>query len=552
MRNKLFYLCLLAALFLPFLGHCQEETTREEYREVDSWADSWAKRKIALEYYKDYSHWDVFIEPSIIEEEETSFDKSGLRHGYFVQRFYCFAIPQESNLNYQPKKMGPYLFAYGQKLPVEGKDPNYFQMIRSAVFPFAANFSANVSSNSLFKKYADQRLNDDIIQIVDSLLFRLVDNLDVWDFVDIRMTTNNKTYPHFSVISCLENELSEVMHEKKAETIFSQKNIDQLKKGAIRNKGNIYLFPVKSILREYATELTYSFLYEGFIDAPILPFIKKSTQQSIYEEGWGSRIMPKYVAGKNYLMLNSNTILLHNERCNNYLDPIEKEQGIILGHSRDTVLYVSPKGIRKESPGDCYRACLKGTNVSCLHTFPPLINVRVSNDSLWSYYKDCKDCYTKDRILQYLKDGSVLYDFFAKDYYKDYAGEKYRGIKYDTYDADYYSDYDIYYNADYQYYYANTESSEVEFPPTEEIMTEEVEEIQMVDPQSQDINILLRNSMEMYNKMYQIVDELKRNPNDKDLMRKLDDIQKSLDELTNQHAHLKKAVDKMGKESIRK
>ena len=67
---------------------------------------------------------------------------------------------------------------------------------------------------------------------------------------------------------------------------------------------------------------------------------------------------------------------------------------------------------------DCYQSCLKDTNCTFDPEFPPFLNVYINNDLYdEDEYYDCKECYKKEAIMEHLKEGSVMYDYFAKDFY---------------------------------------------------------------------------------------------------------------------------------------
>jgi hypothetical protein len=67
---------------------------------------------------------------------------------------------------------------------------------------------------------------------------------------------------------------------------------------------------------------------------------------------------------------------------------------------------------------DCYTSCLKDTNCTFDPEFPPFLNVYINADQYdEDEYYECKDCYKKEAILEHLKEGSVMYDYFAKDFY---------------------------------------------------------------------------------------------------------------------------------------
>lgn len=451
MKNKFFCLCLLAVLFLPFPCYCQEEVDIEDIdlselfaTEKDSASivrDS--LKKLSLEYYRDIAHWDVFIEPSIYKVEDTVFDHAGLRHAYFVKRYYYFAAPREADFRYLPEPLDVALFAYGQKIPVEGKDPAHFQRIRSAVFPFAAGYSALESSSSLFQMYADLRQNDDIRQILDTSVFKRIKAIRKYNLEDTQRGTLQDEYdycPPVSILSCLNQEYEKVtapVPEVK-ETVESPNYIAQLKKKAVSVRDNVYIVPKHAILNALHTKDDY--LYSD-IDM-YMPSILADGSFCVIdpEEGYQEVFMCNALSGKTYYMLNANTIYVHpqmyqmEEGCPDcgvyavydeyYGDDDEKYVGV------DTVFYVSPDGIEKVTPAECYHNCLKGENVRCCADFPPVLRVSGkswNDDDLFEYEEEL---YSKDIILQYLKEGSVLYDYFAKDFYKDNFKDV-RGIAYD-------------------------------------------------------------------------------------------------------------------------
>lgn len=452
MKNKFFCLCLLAVLFLPFPCYCQEEVDIEDIdlselfaTEKDSASivrDS--LRNLAYEYYKDVANWDIFIEPAIYVEEDSVFDHAGLRHAYFVKRYYYFAVPHRADFRFQPHIIGPLLFAYGQKMPVEGKDPAHFQMIRSAVFPFAAGSSALESSQELFQKYADTGQNEDIQKILNTSIFSRIKDIQSYSLYDTDPGNGRlkvETYrPQVSVLSCLDQEFQKAktpLHSIK-ETLGSPKYIAQLKKDAASVRDNVYLVPKYAILNTVVTVDD-----EESFDGPLLsPNVLADGSFCVIDDPdmpYQETFLCNALSGKTYYMLNANTVFVHpqmymmEEGCpgcgardaHNYYG---KDDGEYDGE--DTVFYVSPQGIEKVTPAECYNKCLKGENVSCYAGFPPVLRVSGKSWNDEDLYEYEEELYSKDIILQYVKEGSVLYDYFAKDFYRDNFKDV-RGIAYD-------------------------------------------------------------------------------------------------------------------------
>ena len=67
---------------------------------------------------------------------------------------YFMCIPKSSNLKYIPC-ITIIFNSYSQTLPIEGKEKSHFQMIRNAIFPFAAQFPIEMSSKAIIQKYAN-------------------------------------------------------------------------------------------------------------------------------------------------------------------------------------------------------------------------------------------------------------------------------------------------------------------------------------------------------------------------------------------------------------
>ena len=131
-------------------------------------------------------------------------------------------------------------------------------------------------------------------------------------------------------------------------------------------------------------------------------------------------------------MLNDHTILLHPEI---YWRENEDYNYFYLNESwdmysefpnknwqeSDTVITLSHGLTETMTLAECYQRSLKDTvNCTCPTRFPPVLKVYVDDEIFdYDYYNDCKECYTKSAILERLNEGSVLYDYFEKDFYKN-------------------------------------------------------------------------------------------------------------------------------------
>lgn len=455
MKTKIFSLCLLAAMCFPLMAYCQyyddveivEEVVTEDWDPLQKTRDS--LRELSMDYYKDLSHWDIFIEPSVVAQEDTAFDPAGMKHAYFVRRFYFIAVPHASDFQYQPSVVGPHLYAYGQKMPLEANDAQQLQMIRNVVFPFAADFSANTPSRAIFQQYVEKNFDKDYLYIIDSLMVLRINSLKKYDFED---NTQKESYEVVqsiikptTTLSCLENEYAQaipqptIIEAPAREPIATPKSIDHLKKVAVKAEGNIYILPQSTILNQIAQELSEEFKYnyglEGY-SSTIAGMTIRKNEPAEYEESLEHDedyyFSPVSISGRTYFMLNDHTILLHPEI---YWRENEDYNYFYLNESwdmysefpnknwqeSDTVITLSHGLTETMTLAECYQRSLKDTvNCTCPTRFPPVLKVYVDDEIFdHDYYNDCKECYTKSAILERLNEGSVLYDYFEKDFYKN-------------------------------------------------------------------------------------------------------------------------------------
>lgn len=445
-KTKLLSLCLMAVLCFPLMAYSQyyddveivEEVITEDWDPLQKTRDS--LRELSMDYYKDLSHWDIFIEPSVVAQEDTAFDPAGMKHAYFVRRFYFIAVPHASDFQYQPSVMGPHLYAYGQKMPIEANDAQQLQMIRKVVFPFATDFSANTPSRTIFQQYVEKNFDQDYHYVVDSLMAWRVSHLDKYTFQDtaFRQKKSNieesTTRDLITVFSCLAKEYTEaiphptVIEAPTREPIDSPKTLEQFKKIAVKRQNNIYVLPQNTILNQVAHELLdacrYSYPnynYENVIAEMGISRIEAEEDDDgtlIYTDAAVS------VSGRTYHLLNDHALFLMSETYYNdddygYSDYFALYEA--LTGTKDSVIILSPGLIETMTLAECYQRSLKDTvNCICPTRFPPVLKVYVDDEIFdYDYYNDCKECYTKSAILEHLNEGSVLYDYFEKDFYKN-------------------------------------------------------------------------------------------------------------------------------------
>ena len=457
MRTKLYLLCLLAAMCFPLMAYCQyyddveivEEVVTEDWDPLQKTRDS--LRELSMDYYKDLSHWDIFIEPSVTVQEDTAFDPAGMKHAYYVRRFYFIAVPHASDFRYQPRVAGPYLYAYGQKMPLEARDAQQLQMIRKAVFPFAADFSANTPSRAIFQQYVEKNFDKDYQYVVDSLIAWEISHLNKYEFEDTASLSDvisveiSQKIKRSNILTCLTDEYAKAVPQPTIteaparEPIATPKSIDHLKKVAVKAEGNIYILPQSTILNQIAQELSEEFKYnyglEGY-SSTIAGMTIRKNEPAEYEESLEHDedyyFSPVSISGRTYFMLNDHTILLHPEI---YWRENEDYNYFYLNESwdmysefpnknwqeSDTVITLSHGLTETMTLAECYQRSLKDTvNCTCPTRFPPVLKVYVDDEIFnYDYYNDCKECYTKSAILERLNEGSILYDYFAKDFYKN-------------------------------------------------------------------------------------------------------------------------------------
>jgi hypothetical protein len=446
MRTKLYLLCLLAALCFPLMAYCQyyddveivEEVVTEDWDPLQKTRDS--LRELSMDYYKDLSHWDIFIEPSVVAQEDTAFDPAGMKHAYFVRRFYFIAVPHASDFQYQPSVVGPHLYAYGQKMPMEARDAQQLQMIRNVVFPFAADFPANTPSRTIFQQYVEKNFDQDYHYVVDSLMAWRVSHLDKYTFQDTAFRQKKSNIEEstardlITVFSCLAKEYTEaiphptVIEAPTREPIDSPKTLEQFKKIAVKRQNNIYILPQNTILNQVAHELldAYRYSYPNYNYENVIAEMGISRIEA-EEDDDGTLIYTDAavsVSGRTYHLLNDHALFLMSETYYNdddygYSDYFALYEA--LTGTKDSVIILSPGLIETMTLAECYQRSLKDTvNCTCPTRFPPVLKVYVDDEIFdYDYYNDCKECYTKSAILERLNEGSVLYDYFEKDFYKN-------------------------------------------------------------------------------------------------------------------------------------
>ena len=400
MRTKLYLLCLLAAMCFPLMAYCQyyddveivEEVVTEDGDPLQKTRDS--LRELSMDYYKDLSHWDIFIEPYVTVQEDTAFDPAGMKHAYYVRRFYFIAVPHASDFRYQPRVAGPYLYAYGQKMPLEARDAQQLQMIRKAVFPFAADFSDNTPSRAIFQQYVEKNFDKDYHYVVDSLIAWEISHLKKYEFEDTASLSDvisveiSQKIKRSNILTCLTDEYAKAVPQPTIteaparEPIESPKSIEQLKNMAVKKQNNIYLLPANSILNGIAQQPSENYYdEEEAYESTIAGMAIHRDDYEEYEYSPNYTDFPVSVSGQSYFMLNSHAVLLFPEVYYGG-DPYETEFAFFLEsrnrydrkQTPDTVLIISPDRIEKMTLKECYQSSLKDTNCGFDSDFPPYLS----------------------------------------------------------------------------------------------------------------------------------------------------------------------------------
>ena len=123
--------------------------------------------KASCEYYKDINHWDIFVEPYTIEIIDTVYDDYGIKHGYFLNGYYFAAVPK-------PSKYPKPCIETGRrsnwiKIPVEGKNIDYFEQVRNAILPFDAKYSSSITTQTIFSDYMKYNFEEELNKFYNTL-----------------------------------------------------------------------------------------------------------------------------------------------------------------------------------------------------------------------------------------------------------------------------------------------------------------------------------------------------------------------------------------------
>ena len=229
-----------------------------------------------------------------------------------------------------------------------------------------------------------------------------------------------------------EKPYSDFITGKPDKDLTSKENIEVLKKKAVVAKNGFYLVPSRSILTAIAKNMgfyndvvsIYLNKYRGGMEYHGFEYYCDESEHLIDNMLKGDCYY--FIAEDNeddftsitYYLINKQTIFLYHEKL--YFDAMGECDASFSDLGEPTILSITPYGTKHIAISDC----LKDTNCT-VTSFPPVIHVQVEKE---------KQGYSKEAILQYLEEGSVLYDFFDNYYDKDYY---YSGIEYnDSYHRD--------------------------------------------------------------------------------------------------------------------
>lgn len=368
MKIKLFCLCLMAALFTPMAG-CRQKN--------ESGISEDSLRKLALQYYSDIRHWNIFVEePTIVKiDEDSDFDKAGLKHATFQWSLNCLAIPTKSDLKYMPRAIA-FTKYFEEMIPVAGLNAEQLQMIRSAVFPFSTNYPAENSSSQLFQEYVDQIF----FQTIDSSLFHTIEYvLSVEDMIE----QINNSKDNLGLTRWIESRNLWIKNGW----------------GGKSFNNNMYIVPASSIadsLKQFMNTLEASDYYYFGNRYAFFDMISNAEEN---HEG--------------YCMLNHNTVFLYSS----YKVPFIDEHTYFSPGKAYTIY--SHRKVEVD-----LQSCLKDTTFKII-AFPSHYDIVEAEsysvgggDYQYVIDIDCDEPLDKSPILSILKKNSCLYDFYAKGFYK--------------------------------------------------------------------------------------------------------------------------------------
>jgi len=158
-RNLPLFVCLLTSTITMYAQRCNLHIDNDECL-VDTSEQS---------FYGDINNYDIFVEPyDKVIYVDTTFDEFGLKHAYFLRGLIYAAIPKRKDSNNE-RELVLNRVVYWYKLPVEGKNPTYFNKIRQAIFPFSAKCHSSDKTESVFNDFLKSNFTTDLERIAKQL-----------------------------------------------------------------------------------------------------------------------------------------------------------------------------------------------------------------------------------------------------------------------------------------------------------------------------------------------------------------------------------------------
>ena len=250
--------------------------------------------------------------------------------------------------------------------------------------------------------------------IIDSLITESAGNLyyfnDTYPWSQNYNTYYEPQDRQNSILTCLEREYYDAICPVPSPSL----SVAKLSSNAIKHAPNVYLVPQNSLLKLIAHEP------EDGPDACASPIPDLLRLPVIPEQS--------------YILVDKNTIISfikYEEGCAEGRGLYEQIQQMkSLAEPINSVIFLSHNGFEKKSLADCFQASLKDTvHCRCSSQFPPHLEVWI-NDELYDevcplhrglhvHISNNFGEKNKDIILEYLKEGSLLYNYFSKELYKD-------------------------------------------------------------------------------------------------------------------------------------
>jgi len=393
-RNLLLFVCLLTGS-IAIYAQPSNLHIYDDGLETDTSEQS---------FYEDINNYDIFVEPyDKVIYIDTTFDEFGLKHAYFLRGLIYAAIPKRKDGNAE-RELVLNRVVYWYKLPVEGKNPTYFNKIRQVIFPFSAKYHSSDKTESIFNDFLKSNFTTDLERIAKQL-----SRIDGDSYL-IKKTPLNKEKSESPIY--YQDEVGDVPHEefRKANLPYTKdkykKNyFDSLQthKNSIATfvKDNYYVVP----------PYTLSLIDEFFVHSEYWPY---------FQDECNFMLSSTSSSNKDYTMLNDSLICMFHNCYYFYYEPgafyydTEGEEFLSLSEGGidnklnylDSLLLITDKGVLNLRIADYLQNA--SDTIVLVHKNGVVIKLHEGS------FIASTD---RDTILRYLKPNTLLYDYYKEKKY---------------------------------------------------------------------------------------------------------------------------------------